>query len=511
MLPAEERLPDVERLVEREQYFVVHAPRQTGKTTAFRALARRLTAEGTYAALLTSCETGQSLEPDLEGSIDAVLETLQQDAEQELPAELRPPAADPSLSPRTRLRDLLVRWVRQSPRPVAVFFDELDSLFDEALISVLRQVRSAYDHRPRGFPQSVALIGLRDVRDYLIVATEEEESGQARRVGSSSPFNVKVRSYVLRNFTAEEVAELYQQHTEETGQAWTAAAKARGFELTAGQPWLVNALAEQITDFDVPDRSVAIDVGHVERARETLVRRRETHLDSLVKRLRESRVRGVVEPILAGEALAADVLNDDVQFVFDLGLIRDDSEGLEIANPIYREIVPRALTENLERSIALPRRSYLGADGELDFDRLLLDFRDFWLENAESYLQRAPYSEAAAHLVFQAYLQKVVNAGGYIDREYAAGRGRLDICVRWPLPDGTVQRLAAELKVWRDTSRVDPVEKGKQQLARYLARLGLDRGTLLVFDSRSDAQALPGRMSQQDIEHDGRQMRVWML
>ncbi len=494
MLPAEERLPDIERLVEREQYFVVHAPRQTGKTTAFRALARRLTAEGSYTALLTSCETGQTLDPDLEGSIDAVLETLQQNAVEDLPAELRPPAADPSLSPRTRLRELLARWVRQSPRPVALFLDEFDSLFDEALISVLRQLRSGYDHRPRGFPQSVALIGLRDVR-----------------VGSSSPFNVKVRSYVLRNFVAEEVAELYEQHTEETGQAWTEAAKARAFELTEGQPWLVNALAEQITDDDVTDRSVNIDAGHVERARETLVLRRETHLDSLVKRLRESRVRGVIEPILAGEALAADIVNDDVQFVFDLGLIRDSPEGLEIANPIYREIVPRALTENLERSIALPRRSYVHAEGGLEFDQLLRDFRAFWLENAETYLGRAPYSEAAAHLVFQAYLQKVVNAGGYIEREYAAGRGRLDLCVRWPLPDGTVQRFAVELKVWRDTTRVDPVKKGKEQLAKYLARLGLDCGTLLVFDSRSDAAPLPERMSRQEVAHDGRQILVLML
>ncbi len=511
MLPAEERLPDVGRLVGREQYFVVHAPRQTGKTTAFRALARRLTAEGRYTALLTSCETGQSLEPDLEGSIDAVLETLQQNAEQDLPAKLRPPAVDSSLSPRTRLRDLLVRWARQSPRPLAIFFDEFDALFDEALISVLRQLRSGYDHRPRGFPRSVALIGLRDVRDYLIVAKDEDSDSPIRRVGSSSPFNIKVRSYVLRNFTAEEVAKLYEQHTEETGQAWTAGAKTRSFELTQGQPWLVNALAEQITDFDIPDRSVTLDVSHVERAKEKLVLRRETHLDSLVKRLGESRVRGVIEPILAGEALAADVLNDDVQLVFDLGLIRDAKEGLEIANPIYREIIPRALTQNLERSIALPRGSYLDADGGLDFDQLLEDFGAFWLENAETYLERAPYSEAAAHLVFQAYLQKVVNAGGYIDREYAAGRGRLDVCVRWPLPDGIVQRFAVELKVWRDTSRIDPIERGKEQLAGYLARLGLHRGTLLVFDGRSDASPLPERMSRTRVEHGGRLIHVLML
>ncbi len=61
MLPPEQRLPAVDRLIERKHYFVLHAPRQTGKTTAFRALAQRLTAEGRTTALLTSCETGQSL------------------------------------------------------------------------------------------------------------------------------------------------------------------------------------------------------------------------------------------------------------------------------------------------------------------------------------------------------------------------------------------------------------------------------------------------------------------
>ena len=38
MLPALDRLPEVRRLVEDEDYFVVHAPRQTGKTTARNAL-----------------------------------------------------------------------------------------------------------------------------------------------------------------------------------------------------------------------------------------------------------------------------------------------------------------------------------------------------------------------------------------------------------------------------------------------------------------------------------------
>ncbi len=511
MLPAEARLGgEVEQLIARKRYFVIHAPRQVGKTTAFRALAERLTAEGRYTALLTTCEIGQRMESDVEGSVDAVLGALRLAALEDLPEELRPPAPNPAEPVGTRLWDLLQRWARTSPRPLVLFFDEIDALYDDALLTVLRQVRAGYAARSQGFPHAVALIGLRDVRDYRLLSRTGEG---AERLGTASPFNVKARSLLLRNFTAGEVAELYEQHTSDTGQAWTDAAKARAFELTCGQPWLVNAIADQVAGWDVTDRSVTLDVEQVERARETLIQRRDTHLDSLVARLRETRVHKVVAPILAGELLAGDVMNDDVQFVKDLGLVSSGPRGLEISNPIYREIVPRVLTEIMEESIALPRPSYVDAVGRLDFDQLIEDFRAFWLAHAEEYLGRAPYSEAAAHLVMMAFLHKITNGAGHgaVDREYAAGRGRLDICIRWPRPEGGFDRWAIELKVWRDTARDDPIEQGKDQLAGYLERLGLERGVLMIFDARPGALPLPQRMTREEVAHQGRRILVLML
>jgi AAA ATPase domain len=504
MLPPERRLPGVRELIDQELYFVVHAPRQVGKTTCFRALARDLTSEGRYAALLTTCEAGQTLEPDLDGAVAAVLDTLRQDAELELPPELRPPEVDASLPPRSRLRDLLQRWAQSSPRPVVLFLDEIDALLDEALITVLRQLRSGYPNRPRGFPQTVALIGLRDVRDYRLSVRPDGDS-----LGSASPFNIKVRSLTIRHFTAEEVAELYEQHTAATGQVFTDEAKALAFELTRGQPWLVNALADQIVREEASDPAVTIETEHVERAREALILRRDTHIDSLIERLREPRVQRVLEPILTGRFLSSEVLDDDVRFVKDLGLVVEGPAGLEIANPIYREVVPRALTSLLEKSLPLPRPSYKGADGRLRFDQLLDDFGVFWREHAESFLSKAPYSEAAAQLVFMAYLQKIVNAGGSIDREYAAGSGRIDLCVRWPHASG-LQRWALELKVWRD-GESDPAKQGSEQLGGYLERLSLDEGTLIVFDSRSTAPALPDRISTTEVEQKGRRVKLVRL
>ena len=504
MLAPERRLPAVSPLVARGQYFVVHAPRQSGKTTLFRTLAESLTAGGRFTALLTTCETGQVVDEDLEGTMTAVLEILRQKAGESLPAELRVPEPDPSISARTRLYDVLARWARQSPRPVVLFLDEIDSLIDDALIAVLRQLRAGYDSRPAGFPHAVALIGLRDVRDYRIALRPDAQS-----LGTASPFNIKVESLTLPNFTAAEVAELYDQHTADTGQAFTPDAKALAWQLTGGQPWLVNALARQAVEVIVPDPARPVDADAIELAKEALVQRRDTHLDSLIDRLREPRVRRVIEPILAGELLTSDVMDDDVQFALDLGLVTSGSRGLEIANPIYREVIPRALTGVLEHSLPLPRASYVAADGRLRFDLLLSDFRAFWCEHAESFLATAPYSEAAAQLVFMAFLHKVVNGGGFIDRELAVGSGRVDLCIRWPYPGGG-ERWAVELKVWRG-GRPAPLSTGLHQLSEHLKRLGLDHGTLVLFDLRPHAPPLPERCSIQEIVHEGSRITVLRL
>ena len=79
-------------------------------------------------------------------------------------------------------------------------------------------------------------------------------------------------------------------------------------------------------------------------ARERLIERRDTHLDQLGDKLKEARVHRVIGRILA-DTMAEDAVipEDDLQYVEDLGLIRVRPQ-LAVANPIYREIIPRTLT-----------------------------------------------------------------------------------------------------------------------------------------------------------------------
>ena len=474
MLPALRRLPLIGSLIDQESYFVLHAPRQVGKTTALRSLAQQLTASGPYAALHFSCEEAEAAGDNIAEAQRAILAHMRRGAELYLPSELHPPAF-PDTTDTVLLGTALSSWARVCPRPLVLFFDEIDALRGQSLLSVLRQLRAGFNDRPGGFPSSVLLCGLRDVRDYKVA------SGGKDYLGTSSPFNIKVESLTLRNFTRDEVAELYQQHTDDTGQAFLPEAVDRAFYWTQGQPWLVNALARQMVEQLVPDRAQALTATHVDAAKEILLKRQDTHLDSLAERLREPRVRRILEPMLAGLWLG-DVPQDDLRFVQDLGLVSMSSTGgVEMANPLYREVILRVLGNTAFASLP-PMRSappWLRADGRLDMERLMEAFLAFWRQHGQPLLGTAPYHEIAPHLVLMAFLHRVANGGGTLEREYAIGTGRMDLCLRHG-PD----TLAMELKVWRDEEK-DPLEEGLAQLDRYLAGLGLETGWLVIFDRRT--------------------------
>jgi hypothetical protein len=172
------------------------------------------------------------------------------------------------------------------------------------------------------------------------------------------------------------------------------------------------------------------------------------HIDSLVARLREPRVARILEPMLAGDQTGTNVLDYDFAYVLGLGLIRFHQGRFEIANPIYREVIPRALTFIRQAQIPNEPAWYIRANGSLNIGKLLADFQVFWRKDGHLAAEGFSYREAGPHLMLMAFLQRIVNGGGRIEREYGLGRGALDLMVFW-----REERHAIELKIRRDTER----------------------------------------------------------
>ncbi|MFM6077713.1 MAG: ATP-binding protein, partial [Dolichospermum sp.] len=143
------RLSDLSMIIEQKSYFVLHAPRQTGKTTAMLSLAKQLTDTGNYAAVMVSVEVGSAFNHDPITAELAILGTWYNTIQDSLPEELQPPAKQwQQEEPGSRIKAFLRGWAKAIDRPIVLFIDEIDSLQDQTLISVLRQLRDGFPKRP---------------------------------------------------------------------------------------------------------------------------------------------------------------------------------------------------------------------------------------------------------------------------------------------------------------------------------------------------------------------------
>jgi AAA-like domain len=499
------KLEELHDLIEQGRYFILHAPRQTGKTTALYAMMRHYNAGTQYRALYVNVEAGQAAREDVVQAMRGIVGSFVEAAK----LHLKDPSCDRVLrdivetkTEGNALQTIVTHLAGndyaqpERPRPLILMIDEIDALIGDTLISVLRQIRAGYNNRPHAYPQSIILCGVRDVRDYRIHSSASKEI-----ITGGSAFNIKAESIRLGNFSEAEVNDLYDQHTTATGQMFTPDARTLAWHFTQGQPWLVNALAYDVTFRmkEMRERTIPVTGEIMRQAKERMVLSRATHLDQLIDKLQEPRVRRIIAPLIEGEDIY-EFPDDDLQYCIDLGLVTqgspDNRRSIRISNAIYLEVIPRELTNaaqvsfsnsSLERHNA-PQAWYLRTDGQgrswIDMPKLLGMFQQFYRENAEHWLAGMSYREAGPQLLLQAYLQRIVNGGGRIEREYGLGRGRTDLYITWPAAPDPYQREVIEIKVKRAKDGIETViAKGTEQTRAYMQRSGATLGHLVVFDA----------------------------
>lgn len=479
MLPPEERLigAQLDRYIGDKLYWVLHAPRQTGKTTFLQHWMRKINAGSEAISCYVSLERCQKT-AEIEKAMPTICNAI---TEQAFLSGLEPPDLSTD-NPPSMLSNILMNWAKKTaPKSLVLLFDEVDILEGDALISFLRQLRSGFANRGIGkFPVSIALVGMRDLKDYITAAKDGVPPS------TLSPFNIKEDSVLLGNFTQEEVKMLFQQHTDETGQEITDEALGFIWEQSCGQPWIVNSLFKRATMRILQkDDYSTVTLDHVKAAREQMILARETHLDSLAVRIREPAIRFVMETMLTGNFDPEIAESEAFRLCMDLGLVRLEKGTPAIANPIYKEVLARQVTFGVQTMIPEPEWQWEKPDGSLDMDALLREFQQFWRENSEIWEEKSDYTEAFPHLLLMAFLQRVLNGGGRIEREYAAGRGRMDLFVEY-----NAKKCVIEIKLVHERQSPDTIKaKGIQQTASYRNRKAPEAPAyLVIFDRRSETK-----------------------
>jgi len=482
MLPPADRLvgAQLHRYIRDSLYWVLHAPRQTGKTTFLQNWAREINTGTEAVACCVSIESCQGIADRTEAMITINKAICAFSKNAGLPM--------PELS-FDRLEFLLYRTMQKwaelvAPKPLVVLFDEADVLEGEPLVSFLRELRTGFTERGVGsFPVSIALVGMRDLKDYITAA----KGGVAPNPGS--PFNIKEDSAVLSNFSQINIENLFAQRTEETGQAISRDALEYVYEQSRGQPWIVNSLFKRATMRVLDEASTeTVKLTHIKEAREQMVLARETHLDALAYRMENPKVRKIMEGLITGDSDPLLAEGEDFRLCLDLGLVTKEKGTPSVANPIYREVLARHLTYGPQLAIPEPEWQWEKADGSLDMDTLLKEFQKFWRRNSEVWDERMSYTEAFPHLLLMAFLQRVLNGGGHIEREYAAGRGRVDLAVEYK-----GKTYIIEIKLIRSyDSSTEVQNEGLEQITRYRDKIDTSAPAyLVIFDRRPETKEKP--------------------
>ena len=504
------KLDEILTLIKQQKYFLLHSPRQTGKTSCMLALQEHLNAANDYVAIYANFESGQASRNDIAVGLNGILfELISRSARvlgQKLPFTAKSMLND--AGPTDALNAALQALCAFSEKPVVLFIDEIDSLIGDTLISVLRQLRAGYDSRPEHFPISIMLCGVRDIQDYRIHRADKEI------ITGGSAFNIKAESLTLGNFSQTETIKLLNEHTKETGQQFAKGVAEYIHDQTGGQPWLVNAVAYEVT-FKMEenrDPKVVITEDKVREAINRVIVSKATHIDQLAHKLSEPRVHRVILPIILGESIEAN--EDDLSYCVDLGLIKNSDVGYIISNPIYREVIPRELSTVRQAAFKTHfSPQWIREDNSLDTDKLFELFTDFWRENSEIWGTKiAGYEEAAPHLVFQAFLQRVANGAGYVRREYALGRKRTDLYLEWHGGDKVApkkQRVIIELKIMRKKDKLETLKQTAiAQTAEYSKRCNGTENHILIFD-RDETTDWHEKVFKETVQHDGMTFKIW--
>ena len=482
-----EKINDFINRIKEGRYIVIFAPRQTGKTTFFqRALDRLITEELNYFPIPLNFDIYKNLSTStfyghLYQQIHQGIEQVFQKRDSAPSDALAQFLADTTLTDHLSLLEFFRQFGNflnreDNEQKVIIVIDEFDGIPQAALSDFLHTLRHIYIAGKPRCPHSASIVGVKSIT-------------QLNYDRSISPFNIQ-DEFHLPNFTIEEVRELLSQYTDEVGQAFAPEVITSIHKQTAGQPVLVNRLAQILTEeLDIP-KTDPITMAHWTTAHTQLLYSQNTNIVHLTTNIRKDpRFEKILMRITAYEdGLPFNPRDELINALATYGVISKGTDNMcDIANPIYLYAILQAFkpTVNGLEAVYFPEdnltgfQAYLTDTGEIEMRALLDNFQDFIARVGFQILQvpQTPQESVGRHLLLT-YLDGFVQAvGGNMYLEVQTGRGRIDLCIIY-----NQRKYIVETKVWRGELHY---QADKQQLAAYLKLEKAIEGYYVVFDHRN--------------------------
>ena len=440
-------------LVKDDRYFTIWAPRQTGKSTFFRQLAEELNKQN-YNPVFFSVEGFNDF--SVADTFDTFCRELKKQQQIEWNIET--------------LKDFEYTISNCINKKLIIIIDEIEGLNPEIFGQFLHSIRNLYHTRQDHCLKSVILVGVSNIVGVI--------QDNASKFNISDNLNVPY-------FTKEEVFELLHQHEEETGQLFEEKVKEKIFQITAGQPGLVNGFAKVLVDNN-PDKKILNYDDYLKVEKWYLNEAIDKNFANILNKAKEER-RFVERLLFTEDKIPFKIDRPSIRLLHTNGLIKkDENDNVTFWVPFYKKrlydaFYPYSNGETRQISRTIFADEYFDEKRNFKIEKLISSYKEYvkrrgfkvFMEKDENGNYKS-IKESALIYSFETYINAVVSeTGGKIYREADTGLGKSDMIL-----NVNGKEYLIETKIYYSQGKF---QTGKQQLAYYCQSLGLGKGVYIVF------------------------------
>ncbi|MCP4131329.1 MAG: AAA family ATPase [bacterium] len=478
------KLDEILTLIMKRRYFTINRPRQYGKSTTLFLLSKLLTERKDYVPIEISFEGIGSKVFENESSFIKVFLTKIMDEVKYLGIEKNvQKLVSKNIETNHNMAQLsgfITEFTEILNQNIVLMIDEVDkSSNNQLFLDFLAMLRDKYLNRNKGKDstfQSIILAGVHDVKNLKLKLRPDDEKKL------NSPWNIAVDFEVDMSFNPEEIATMLEDYSQTTNISMNIPQISELlYYHTSGYPFLVSRLCKLI-DEKIMKKTEKPEwkTEYIDEAVKLILQEKNTNFDSLIKNLENYKELYdlVFETIIEGIEPSYNADNPVIDMAATYGILKNENGKVKIHNRIYEQRIYNYMSSKVETAMSLEgynfRDNFINEDGTLDFEKVLLKFREFMKKEYSS--KDKDFLERNGRLLFLAFIKPIINGYGYDFKEVQISEElRLDVVITY-----LNQKYVVELKIWRgDVAH----QKGLAQLSQYLDKLELNKGFLIIFDS----------------------------